>query len=31
VNIHGKTDVKSLEQAFVSAGAVEVKERINEI
>jgi hypothetical protein len=31
VNIHGKTDVKSLEQAFVSAGALEVRERINEI
>lgn len=31
VNIHSKTDVKALEQAFVSGGALEVKERAKEI
>ncbi len=31
VNIHSKTDVKLLEQAFISAGALEVRERIKDI
>ena len=31
VNVHSKTDVKALEQAFVSGGALEVKEKSNEI
>ena len=31
VNIHVKTDLKALEQLFISSGAIEVKERINEI
>lgn len=31
VNIYAKTDVKSLEQTFVSGGALEVRERIKDI
>ena len=31
VNINGKTDIKALEQVFVSGGAIEVRERIYEI
>ncbi len=31
VNVNSKTDVKALEQVFVSGGALEVKERSNEI
>lgn len=31
VNIHSKTDVKLLEQEFISAGALEVRERIKDI
>jgi hypothetical protein len=31
VNIHGKTDVKALEQVFVSSGAIEIRERVNEL
>ncbi|AMS26227.1 hypothetical protein AEM51_03545 [Bacteroidetes bacterium UKL13-3] len=31
VNIHTKTDVKSLEEAFVSGGALEVRERVKDI
>jgi hypothetical protein len=31
VNIHSKTDVHALEQLFISNGAVEVRERINEL
>jgi hypothetical protein len=31
VNVHGKTDVKALENSLISNGAIEVKERIYEI
>jgi hypothetical protein len=31
VNIHPKTDVKALEQSFVSGGAIEVRERAKDI
>ncbi len=31
VNIHSKTDVKALEQTFVSGGAIEVRERAKDL
>lgn len=31
VNVHGKTDVRALEQVFISNGAIEVRERANEL
>lgn len=31
VNVHAKTDVKTLEQTLVSGGALEVRERIKEV